>query len=74
VTFSYVLVYKDLSVNTSENVNQAGALVKFLWWAAHTGQGQAQALSYVPLPSNVVTIDEASIQSITFGTTSLPTQ
>jgi phosphate transport system substrate-binding protein len=72
VTFSYVIVYKDLSVNSNENINQAGALVKFLWWAAHTGQGQAQALSYVPLPQNVVTIDEAAIQSITFGTTSLP--
>jgi len=73
VTFSYVIIYKDLSVNTSENVNQAGALVKFLWWAVHTGQGQAQALSYVPLPANVVTIDEATLSSITFGATLLPT-
>jgi phosphate ABC transporter phosphate-binding protein len=73
VTFSYVIIYKDLSVNTNENVNQAGALVKFLWWAVHTGQGQAQALSYVPLPANVVTIDEATLSSITFGTTPLPT-
>jgi phosphate transport system substrate-binding protein len=74
VTFSYVIVYKDLSVNSNENINQAGALVKFLWWAVHTGQGQAQALSFVPLPQNVVTIDEAAIQSLTFGTTSLPAQ
>jgi phosphate ABC transporter phosphate-binding protein len=74
VTFSYVIVYKDLSVNTSENVNGAGVLVKFLWWAVHTGQGQAQKLSYVPLPQNVVTVDEATIHSITFGTTTLPPQ
>jgi phosphate transport system substrate-binding protein len=73
VTFSYVIIYKDLSVNTSENVNQAGALVKFLWWAVHTGQGQAQALSYVPLPANVVSIDETSLSSITFGATPLQT-
>jgi phosphate ABC transporter phosphate-binding protein len=73
VTFSYVIIYKDLSVNSNENVNQAGALVKFLWWAVHTGQGNAQALSYVPLPANVVTIDEATLSSITFGATPLPT-
>jgi phosphate ABC transporter phosphate-binding protein len=72
VTFSYVIIYKDLSVNTNENVNQAGALVKFLWWAVHTGQGNAQALSYVPLPANVVTIDETTLSSVTFGTTPLP--
>jgi len=74
VTFSYVVVYKDLSVNSDLNVNSADALVKFLWWAVNTGQGQAQALSYVPLPANVLAIDEATIQSITFGTTSLPVQ
>jgi len=74
VTFSYVIVYKDLSVNSDLNVNSAGALVKFLYWAVNTGQGQAQALSYVPLPANVVAIDDATLQSITFGTTSLPVQ
>jgi phosphate transport system substrate-binding protein len=74
VTFSYVIVYKDLSANPDLNVNSAGALVKFLWWAVNTGQGQAQALSYVPLPANVLAIDAATIQSITFGTTSLPVQ
>jgi phosphate transport system substrate-binding protein len=74
VTFSYVLVYKDLSVNTSETLAQAQGLVKFLWWAVHTGQGQAQSLSYVPLPANVVAIDEAGLNSMTYGTTSLPVQ
>jgi len=74
VTFSYVIVYKDLSVNSDLNVNSADALVKFLWWAVNTGQGQAQTLSYVPLPANVLAIDEATIQSITFGTSSLPVQ
>ena len=74
VTFSYVIVYKDLSTNPDLNVNSAGALVKFLYWAVNTGQGQAQALSYVPLPANVVAIDVATIQSLTFGTTSLPVQ
>jgi ABC-type phosphate transport system substrate-binding protein len=74
VTFSYVIVYKDLSVNSDLNVNSAGALVKFLYWAVNTGQGQAQGLSYVPLPANVVAIDDATLASITFGTTSLPVQ
>ncbi|MDA4115789.1 MAG: phosphate ABC transporter substrate-binding protein PstS [Thaumarchaeota archaeon] len=74
VTFSYILVYKDLSVNTDLNVNSADALVNFLYWAVNTGQGQAQGLSYVPLPANVVAIDVATIQSITFGTTALAIQ
>ncbi|HEV2390718.1 MAG TPA: phosphate ABC transporter substrate-binding protein PstS, partial [Nitrososphaerales archaeon] len=74
VTFSYVIVYKDLSTNPDLNVNSADALVKFLYWAVNTGQGQAQALSYVPLPANVVAIDVTTIQSLTFGTTSLPVQ
>jgi phosphate transport system substrate-binding protein len=77
VTFSYILVYQELNVNTAgasgQSLGGATALVKFLWWAIHDGQQQSQALAYVPLPQNVVTLDEQTIQSITFDGAQVPT-
>jgi phosphate transport system substrate-binding protein len=51
----------------------ATALVQFLWYVVHDGQDLASSLEYAPLPSNVVAIDEATIQSITFNGQSLQT-
>jgi phosphate transport system substrate-binding protein len=67
VTFSYILVPSELNVETGLTQSQATALVNFLWYAVHTGQQQAAAQAYVPLPANVLTIDEAGIRSITFN-------
>ncbi len=74
-TFTYLLVYKELNVFPSGVMTQARAqaLASFLWWAIHNGQGTASTLSYVPLPSNVVSIDVTTIQSITFGGQALST-
>lgn len=67
-TFTYLLVYKELNVEGSVMTQaRAQALVNFLWWMVHTGQTYAPALVYVPLPQAVVTIDEASINSITLN-------
>ncbi len=72
-TFTYLLVYQELNVypsgQGSGQMNQAKAktLVAFLWWAVHSGQTYAAQLSYVPLPSNVVSIDITTIQSMTFN-------
>lgn len=66
-SFSYLLVYKDLSVLPSMDKTKAQALVDFLWWAVHDGQGYAPKLQYVPLPQAVVTINEETIKSITFN-------
>jgi len=65
-SFSYLLVYKELSILSSMDKTRAKALVDFLWWAVHDGQSLAPNLQYVPLPKSVVAIDEASINSITF--------
>jgi len=73
VTYSYVIVYKELSTGSGMTQSKAAALVKFLWWSVHDGQGQAQALSYVPLPASVVTLNAATISSITFNGQTLPT-
>jgi phosphate transport system substrate-binding protein len=71
VSFTYLLVYKDLSVVSDLNKDSATALVNFLWWVIHQGQGLSPGLFYVPLPQYVVTVDEATIRSITFNGTQL---
>ncbi len=66
-SFSYILVYKDLSTVPSMNKDKAKALVDFLWWVVHDGQNYSSNLQYVPLPNSVVSIDEQTINSITFN-------
>ena len=73
VTFSYIIVYKELNVVTGMTQDKATALVQWLWYMVHNGQDQAQPLSYASLPANVVTIDETTIQSITFNGQTMPT-
>ncbi|MDR2707363.1 MAG: substrate-binding domain-containing protein, partial [Nitrososphaerota archaeon] len=73
VSFSYMLVYKELNVIPGMTQGRAAAIVQFLWYVTHDGQQLANSLEYAPLPSNVVTINEATIRSITFNGQSLPT-
>ncbi len=73
VSFTYLLVYKELNVIPGMTQTKATTLVQFLWWVVHDGQTNAPALAYVQLPANVVKIDEASISSITFNGQTLPT-
>ncbi len=42
------------------------ALAKFSWWAIHDGQKAAAQLLYAPLPSQVVTIDERILKSLSY--------
>jgi ABC-type phosphate transport system substrate-binding protein len=73
VSFSYLLVYKELNVVTGMTQDKATSLVQFLWWVIHDGQSLSPGLAYATLPSNVVTIDETTIRSITFNGQTLPT-
>ncbi len=66
VTPTYLLVYKELNVVPGMDQNKATQLVQFLWYIVHGGQSLASDLEYASLPSNVVQVDEASINSITF--------
>jgi phosphate transport system substrate-binding protein len=72
VSFTYLLVYKELNVYSSMDKNKATQLVQFLWYVVHAGQQLAPSLSYAQLPTNVVQIDEATIRSITFNGQQLP--
>lgn len=67
VTFTYLLVYKELNVVPDLNQNSATALVNYLWWVVHDGQSLSKGLYYVPLPQSVVTVDEATLRSITYN-------
>ncbi len=67
VSFSYIIVYKELNVIPGLSQNDATALVQWLWYVVHNGQDQAPALSYASLPANVISIDETTIKSITFN-------
>jgi phosphate transport system permease protein/phosphate transport system substrate-binding protein len=65
-SFSYVLVYKELSVLSGMDYLKAKVLVDFLWWSIHEGQNYASNLQYVSLPQSVISINEQTINSITF--------
>jgi len=68
VTFSYIMVFKELNVyGSAMSLTTAQDLVNFLWFVVHQGQNQATPLDYVALPANVVANAEASINSITYN-------
>jgi len=66
-SFSYLLVYKELSVLKGMDKEKAKVLVEFLLWASKDGQSHASKLTYVPLPPSVVALNEKTIKSITFN-------
>lgn len=66
-SFSYIILYKELSTLRSMDKVKAQALVDFLWWATHDGQKYAPELHYVPLPQEVVALNEATLRMVTFN-------
>ena len=66
-SFSYLLLYKELSTNPSIDEVKAKAIVDFIDWAVTDGQQFAEPLGYVPLPQSVVDINEATLKSLTFN-------
>ncbi len=65
-SFSYILVYEELDVIPGMTPEKAEALTQFLWWATRGGQYYSPSLNYVPLPQEVITHNEATLQMITF--------
>lgn len=65
-TYTYILLYKDMSVQPGMTLAKAQALAKFLWWAIHDGQSYSSALIYVPLPANIVSADEQVLLSLNY--------
>jgi len=67
-TFTYLVAYQQQASQA-----QGTALVNFLWWVVNSAQSAGTALGYVPLPSNVVSLDDAAIKSMTYNGTPLYT-
>jgi phosphate transport system substrate-binding protein len=65
-TYTYILLYKEMSNQPSMTKSKAETLAKFLWWAIHDGQQYAPALIYAPLPQNIVSADEQLLKSVTY--------
>jgi phosphate transport system substrate-binding protein len=61
-SYTYILVYKD-----QKDAGKGKALVDFLWWGIHDGEGFAKELQYAPLPADVVKKAEAKIKAVTSG-------
>ncbi|MCS7113475.1 MAG: phosphate ABC transporter substrate-binding protein PstS [Nitrososphaerota archaeon] len=66
-SFSYIIMYRELSVLPNMDEDTARALVYFLWWCIHDGQSYAADLYYVPLPDEVIRHNEETIKLITFN-------
>lgn len=68
VSLSYIIVYQELNVyGSAMTAARALALVDYLSFVADGGQLQAAPLYYAPLPTNVVAVDTATINSITYN-------
>jgi len=61
-TFTYLLAYQQQS-----NQAKGLAFVDFAWYIVNTGQALGKGLGYVPLPANIVALDDSSIKSITYN-------
>lgn len=65
-SFTYLILYKDLSTNPSIDEQKAKSLTKFINWAITDGQKFSESLGYVPLPQTVVDINKQTLSSLTF--------
>ncbi len=68
VTFSYIVVYKELNVyGSAMTLTRAQDLINYLWFVVHGGQNLSASLDYLPLPQNVLANSEASLRLITYN-------
>jgi phosphate transport system substrate-binding protein len=70
---TYLLVYKELNVVPGMTMDKATAIVQYIWYVIHDGQQKAGPLEYATLPSNLVQLDETTLNSITFKGQPVPT-
>lgn len=72
-SFSYILLYKDMSTNPGISQEEAEEIVRFVSWAVTDGQEHAAPLEYVPLPEAVREHNLEILRSLTYGNASLAT-
>jgi phosphate transport system substrate-binding protein len=66
-SFSYLLLFKELTDNPSITQEKATALVDFINWAITDGQEFATELEYAPLPEEVVQLNQETLRQITYN-------
>jgi phosphate transport system substrate-binding protein len=64
VTMTYGLIYEQQT-----NYAQGAALVNFFSWIVNSGQSSGVSEGYVPLPHNIVAIDNATLLLVTYNGT-----
>jgi phosphate ABC transporter phosphate-binding protein len=65
-SFSYLLVYKELTDDPGlADKNKAQSLVDFINWAITDGQQFASDIGYVPLPEQVVQLNQETLRGLT---------
>ena len=64
-TFSYLLLYKDLDNNISDE-QKAQKLVNFVSWALNEGQIFGPHIGYAPTPKEVGNLNQATIQLLSY--------
>jgi phosphate transport system substrate-binding protein len=73
-TFTYIMVYENMGAAAAHStLSQATATVNFLWWVVNSGQAAGSGIGYPPLPSAVITLDDATINSINYNGTPIHT-
>jgi phosphate transport system substrate-binding protein len=66
------LLYKELTTNPGlNNQNKAQNLVDFINWTITDGQQFAPKLGYVPLPEQVVQLNQETLRGLTFNEATL---
>ncbi len=68
-TLTYMLIYQNQSAVPNTSAAQAAAVVNFASWIVNSGQSLGSGLGYVPLPANIVAVDNASLKSATYNGT-----
>jgi len=68
--FTWIALYREQHYNKRTR-EQAGELVRLLWWMTHEGQKYAAPLYYAPLPRTVARKAEKIVASITFDSTAV---
>jgi phosphate transport system substrate-binding protein len=69
VTFSYLMVYADLTTvyGSAMTSSEANALGHFIYWVLTDGQTYSSGVFYIPLPSNIVGSDMATLGLLTYN-------
>jgi phosphate transport system substrate-binding protein len=67
-TYTYILIYKDLSTNKHTTKAVAYQLARFLWWIiGPVAQAKGPGLIYAQLPTNIVSADQTLLRTLNWS-------